>query len=349
MHVVLDLHRAVAAAERWADPSGPVEYRRHDADAAITAATLDWSAPPLARLGELARPTPDPSLAVEIGEVLRTFLERLGARDLLNVLDENLLAMLTVRSAAAELAWLPWELVPSRSRLPLARGSAVVRHEVPGSRTVDEDRAAFGLGRAGAGAILFAWAAPDESVPHTQHRDAIREAIVRARLPPASFEILEEASLPRLRAVLESRRDIRVVHLLAHGRLVDNRSGLVLHGDGARPSVVVSGEELAAVLGPSASRVRLVVLAACGAGDRRVSAVRLGSVAGAIHEAGIEAVIASRFALGKRASVTFSRALYEGVVVEGTSLERAFVRARHAVDERTTSRRRAPPPFRIRA
>jgi uncharacterized repeat protein (TIGR01451 family) len=188
-----------------------------------------------------------------------------------------------------------------------------------------------GLGRAGAGAILFAWAAPDESVPHTQHRDAIREAIVRARLPPASFEILEEASLPRLRAVLESRRDIRVVHLLAHGRLVDNRSGLVLHGDGARPSVVVSGEELAAVLGPSASRVRLVVLAACGAGDRRVSAVRLGSVAGAIHEAGIEAVIASRFALGKRASVTFSRALYEGVVVECTSLERAFVRARQAV------------------
>src|SRR6185312_5569732 len=87
-------------------------------------------------------------------------------------------------------------------------------------------------------------------------------------------------------------------------------------------------ERLADKIRPYAGSLRLLVLCACHGGDAGAIDSRLGSVALALHRAGIPAVVASRYPLSWDGSNRLVEALYQGLLVERTSLEDAFLAAR---------------------
>lgn len=83
--------------------------------------------------------------------------------------------------------------------------------------------------------------------------------------------------------------------------------------------------------------VRLVVISACNGGNIGTLGNQLGSVAQALHQIGIGAVIASRFPLSIPGSIEFTRAFYRGLFGGPSSVESAFLAARRQL-ARDTSR-----------
>jgi WD40 repeat protein len=86
-------------------------------------------------------------------------------------------------------------------------------------------------------------------------------------------------------------------------------------------------------LGPFAPTLRLVVVSACHGGDAGAPGNSMGSVADRIHQAGIEAVVASRFALSVAGSKVLAEVLYGKLLGEPSSLEDAFRAARNRLFE----------------
>ena len=70
---------------------------------------------------------------------------------------------------------------------------------------------------------------------------------------------------------------------------------------------------------------------ACHSGDARPEGLFLGSMAQAIHRVGVRTVVGSRYSLSGSGSVRLTRVLYGELLREGTSLERALLRARAAL------------------
>jgi hypothetical protein len=188
--------------------------------------------------------------------------------------------------------------------------------------------------------VLFAWSAAGGAVPAAEHGAAIRAACERGGVPfDPAVDTLAHASLQGLaRALREADRGgapIDALHLLCHGRGAPSGGyGLALDDDGALEGAgdgaFVGAETLARVLVPHADMIRLVVLAACNSGDG-LSAHRLGGLAQALHRAGIQAVIASRYPLSTGGSILLTERLYAGLLGARATLEEAFLEAKDAL------------------
>ena len=92
--------------------------------------------------------------------------------------------------------------------------------------------------------------------------------------------------------------------------------------------MTVAADTWRTLLAPRAGSLRLVVLAACEGGNAGEPGNHLGSVSQALHAAGIEAVVASRYALSVAGSTTLTESLYEGLLGGHQSLEDALLGAR---------------------
>ncbi len=77
--------------------------------------------------------------------------------------------------------------------------------------------------------------------------------------------------------------------------------------------------------------VRLVVLAACDSGNSGELGNQLGSVAQALHRAGLAAVLASRYPLSIDGSVRLTQVLYHELFSANGSLEQAVLQARRSL------------------
>lgn len=75
--------------------------------------------------------------------------------------------------------------------------------------------------------------------------------------------------------------------------------------------------------------LRLVVVSACNGANSGAIANQLGSVAQALHRAGIEHVIASRYPLSVAGSIGMTEALYGKLLSESGTIEEAVLAARH--------------------
>jgi WD40 repeat protein len=249
--------------------------------------------------------------------------------------------VLTIRSDAAELHTLPWELLTlGESVEGLGQHPAcLLRYEWPGTDTAAcaPDPPPEG------GRILFAWADPlGQGMPHREHVQAIRQACGEAFVAfEPERDVLSEASLEELREALEPRSGrppVNVLHLLCPAAPQAGREagpGLLWHAADARSGdgEVVGGAELAGLLQPLAGTLRLVVLCACDGGEGADPGIRLAEVAQALHRharSGIAAVIGARLPLSKPGSVEMARALYRKLLVETCGVEEAFVAARTA-------------------
>jgi hypothetical protein len=221
--------------------------------------------------------------------------------------------------SASELALLPFELVapPGGPARELGACSEVVlfrrSRRVPNSTLRWPNRPR----------ILFAFATapgyPD--VPARAHLLALRQVLdpwiahtsreTGAAAFGALIDLCADASLHTLARACASG-DYDFVHILAHGKARDGKLGIALRGM-AGGEDVVDGQAIAtALLGdpPHDRPPSVVTIAACQSGDVGDVLLPGGSVAHAIHEAGVPMVVASQFPLTFRGSIVLTRELY---------------------------------------
>jgi hypothetical protein len=341
--VVLELTRA----QRADDPYGfhdakPQKYRLRVSEGGVRCATFPWSERVLKDLEALAGRTPCAVAARRLGEELRRFLDALDWGGHEAALERHTRSgqavRLVVRSCAAELYSLPWELVTLRDsgqHLVDVPGFSLC-YEWPGQQVEVTP-----LDLAREGRVLLAWSEAGGAVPDERHQQVLLKASQdggfgfdprRDVLPRVSLEGLERT----LSAAREAREPVSVLHLLCHGTLVETGTsshfGLALNAPGVFGGIqCVDAGALAAALAPYRDMLRMVVLCACRGGDSGGLASHLGSVAQELHRAGIEMVVASRLPMTSEGSVVLARTLYEKLLVDSCSLEEALAAARRSL------------------
>jgi WD40 repeat protein len=322
--------------------AGSRTYLRRLEDGTTRRAVLSWDARLHASLAELERTEPDRSRVQHLGDTLRAFLEQVGwEREdaaLLEAVRARQPVFLTFRSDAPELYALPWELVTLRGsglHLGELRG-CTVRYEWPGSSSAPPQPAPPPLG----GRILFAWSAAGGTVPAEAQLRALQRACQRGGHPfDPRRDVVAHVSPRGLTAALERGGPVAVLHLLCHGARAGagRPAGLLWNAsvEGGEPELI-DGGDLRQYLEPHAGRIRLVVLSACLSGGAGPPGDALGSVAQALHRAGLAAVVASRFPLSVEGSVGLTESLYGELLGRPSSLEQALdsARVRLALDPR---------------
>lgn len=244
--------------------------------------------------------------------------------------------------SASELALLPFELALSPDGVPGSGQHLLLQPQAPicitrESRRVPDANSGWSTRRP---RILFAAAAPDgvSSIPVDAHLLCLRAAIdpwVRyfdpdntdARraevdrhlvfMPNASVGSIEEAC---------ATGNFTHVHILAHGvervEGYDKRFFLALHKSRTSPEIdYVDGVRLAGAVRPVSrsvpyglARPNLVSLASCNSGNGGSVAGAGGSLAHALHEAGVEMVVAGQFPFSFPGSVRLVEILFEGLL-----------------------------------
>jgi len=334
--LLLEFARAEDAGDPFAFRAGIQTYLLRGAGGGFESVELSWNQALLADLAVLHETRRDPAVVQRVGETLRRFLEPAGwARQearLTEAVARGQPVVVTVRSAAAELYALPWELLTLKTsgqhlgELP----DVLVRYEWPETATVAESPSP----RPEGGRVLFAWSRAGGNVPDKAHLLALQEG---AKAGHHAFEpsrdVLANASYAGLQDALEAASapggtPISVLHLLCHGGAVGQTVGLVLDSEEGDEPVVVDAGRLRQLLAPHADRVRLVVLAACNGGNIGVLGNHLGSIAQTLHRAGLAAVIASRFPFSIPGSNRFSETFYRQLLGGPSSVEGAFLAAR---------------------
>lgn len=336
--------RASGTEDPYAFRFEPQAYHVLSEGGGVESARFPWDAALMRDLGELAAGAWREVGVARIAEVLRSFLEEAGWRTREQAIEaacrEGREVTVTITANAAELYALPWELLGvGASGLHLgALPGVAVRYTWPDVQVTPPTPAQ----RAEGGRILLAWSAAGGAVPALDHQRAIARAAAAGHHPDVDPVVdLPGVTLARLRAALREAvregRPFAALHLLCHGADEDGASGLVFDSDDGDGVAFVDGGRLRRVLAPYASGLRLVVLAACrGAGAGEIAG-QLGSVAQALHRAGIEAVVAARAPLSVSGSTVITARLYRGLLVELDSLERALGRAREAVADAVES------------
>ncbi|MCA9661340.1 MAG: CHAT domain-containing protein, partial [Myxococcales bacterium] len=337
--LLLDFARIDAPEDPFAFRFAPQGYTLRTPGGGLDRVDVPWSAELLADLDALRGPDPDPAVVQRVGERLAAVLRPAGwpalASELLTASAAGRPVRVTLRSNAAELYALPWELLTvgaSGQHLGELPG-VLLRHAWPATETAAERPSP----RPEGSRMLFAWSAAGGAVPASEHGQALTGSWFEGHLDrdPAT-DVVSHASAASLARALKAAADAGepyvILHLLAHGGRRGATSGLVLDGDDGRPHVVDAGR-LRQLLAPFAASLRLVVIAACDGGDVGDPGNHLGSVAQALHRAGIQAVVASRYPLSIAGSTILAESLYRGLAVELRSLEGALLVTRQRLAE----------------
>jgi WD40 repeat protein len=333
LSIVLELTRIAEPDDPHAFRFEPQGYTLRGPTGGLERFDVPWSAQLLADLEALRRPGRDPAVVQRVGDIMQRALRTIGWTGLGEQIRAASAAgrpvLVTLRSNAAELYALPWELLTvGASGQHLGELSGVLlRHEWPGTTTVAERPSP----RLEGGRALFAWSAAGGAVPAAGHQRAISDAWLAGHMGfDSGADVLAHASAEGLAGALASAeaagKPFAVLHLLCHGGRAGSTHGLVFDGEGA--ASVVDGGRLRQLLAPHANTLRLVVLAACDGGNNGDPGNHLGSVAQALHRAGIQSVVASRYPLSVEGSKVLAEVLYQSLLVDLHPLGRAFTLAR---------------------
>jgi len=329
--IELEFVRAKEADDAFAFRFTRQTYLVRGRQGAYETAELPWSRELLRDLEEVRRPERDPATVARVGALLREFLDPAGwgahESAIVQARSERRRVHLTIRSAAAELYALPWELLTLRAdgQHLGALDHLLLRYAWPGTSTISADDDPTGSRR-----ILMAWSAAGGGVPAAEQTKAIEAAVQTAG---GEVELLPNAAYGQIADALETASNtglpFTALHLLCHGAEAGSTFGVSLDAeDGGRPVVVDAGR-LQQLLSPHAHTLRLVVVAACDGGNMGEPGNRIGSVAQRLHRAGIQYVVASRYPLSAKGSTRMTGALYESLL-DGQPVERAFIAARSA-------------------
>jgi hypothetical protein len=334
--MILEFSRAQKAEDPYSFRFEEQEYRLRMRGGVTRSASFPWSEQLLEDLRALTRAQSAPEAAKRLGEHLRRFLDELDWGGHEHVLGRTGKIpgglRIVIRSCAAELYALPWELVTLKDS-----GQHLV--DVPGC-TVSyewptEQGYIAGSPAPERGRVLFAWSAAGGMVPAEHHLRSLEQACQDGDLEfNEQQDTLPRVSLSSLEKRLsESPEPISVLHVLCHGASLETAEsgvyGLVWNSSlEGQAKELVDGTKLGAVLAPYSGTLKLVVLCACHSGDGGKMASCLGSVAQEVHRAGIEVVVASRLPLSATGSVLMTETLYQKLLVENCSLEESLGAAR---------------------
>lgn len=337
--IELEFARAESVDDPYAFKFGRQVYSLRGVDGSYTQSELSWDEDLLRDLSQLRRFGRDAVVQQRFGDRLSRFLRptqwQVHEHAIISAGLRQQRVILTIRSSAAELYALPWELITlTASGQHLGElDNMLVRYEWPASvikarPPVPEPRRAR---------VLLAWSAAAGAVPEKAHRLSIQQACMTGRVPfNAKVDVVGNASLTSLRDALESAREkgppITILHLLCHGASAGTTFGLALNSDDGG-TVVVDGARLRQVLAPFADELRLIVLMACDGSNPGEFGNQLGSVAQNLHRVGFAAVVASRYPLSVDGSERFTKAFYDALIGRQLSLGRAIRRARGRLAE----------------
>lgn len=332
LSIVFEFARTDTPENPYAFHYGHQDYALRTTHGGRKRVSLDWSAEFLHDLDALHQPRCDPAVAQRIGRAMCQFLEPSGwtwhAQAIASAAQNATPIIVTIRSAAAELYTLPWELLPLEStgqcvgEIP----GLLVRYEWPETHTVPAKHVSSQRGSR----VLVAWSAAAGSVPASEHVQAIQSSW---RAAGGEFvddrDVIAHASAGKLADALErAQRDgeaIAALHILCHGGHAGKTWGLMLNGEDADDDgVAVDAWRLRQLLAPHAGTLRLVVVMACGSAYGR----EFDSVAQALHRTGIQSVVASRFPLSVPGSIRVAETLYSAMLVQRRSLESSFLQVR---------------------
>ncbi len=340
LRVLLQFSRAKEAGDPFGFRFEPQDYILQTPGGATPGTRFEWTSEVLDDLEAVRRPGRSPSVVQRIGEQLRAFVpaEWWGEweREITEAIAARRPVFLTIRSSAAELYALPWELLTLKTGQFIGElDGLLLRFEWPDSESSPEQPKP----RSEGGRILLAWSGAGGAVPAADHLKAIARACELGAHPfSASADVLAHASLLRITKRLEEAErqgePVSVLHLLCHGAEAGDTFGLAL--DGEQGQAVVDATQLRQQLAPFAKQVRLVVLSACDSGNFGELGNRLGSVAHALHRCGFQSVIASRFPLSVGGSIALTETLYRELLCGPSSLETAFLSARKSLAKRET-------------
>lgn len=331
VHIDLEFARAEHTAQPYAFEFSPQRYILR-MPGYQGEAKFPWTPELLADLERLRHPGCEPEVSNRVGELLRAFLAGMTGweRHEQTIEDwhgDDVPIVVTIRSAAAELYVLPWELLKlRRSGLFLASvPGLVLRYDWPLVR-VALDRVPAGERR---GRVFFAWSAAGGEVPAQGHLAALRVGL-GDRFEPKR-DVIAHATLDALREALAAERGppIDALHLLCRGAASNGAFALALSNDSGGIELV-GANELGQLLARHADKVRMVVLAACDSGNIGALGYQVGSVAQRLHRVGVQVVVASRFPLSAAGSVAFTRTFYT-CLAGGTPLAQAFSAARNGL------------------
>lgn len=332
LSLVFEFARTNTPEDPYAFHYGPQEYTLRTSHGGRKRVHLAWSADFLDDLDALHGPHCDPAVAQRVGRALCSFLEPSGwswhAQAIGNAAQQSTPVIVTIRSAAAELYALPWEILPLEAtgqclgELP----GVLVRYEWPETHTVP----VRWIPDARGGRILVAWSAAGGAVPASDHIAAVHAA---CRTGTCDFDpardVIDHASVGKLADAFDRAhadgQPVAVLHLLCHGGRAGQTWGLMLNSEEPDGDpLAVDAWRLRQLLAPHAGSLRLVVAAACGSAHGR----EFDSVPQALHRAGIQSVVASRFPLSAPGSIRLAETLYEAMLVQQRSLEQAFLAVR---------------------
>jgi hypothetical protein len=302
-------------------------YLRIVASGAKGPAVFDWDERQRKDLQALWRdPTAD-GARERLARDLAAFCEQLSWRPDAELLDDAEQCgeeyMLTLSAVPPELHLLPWEVIQvgASGKYLSDHATALVRYTMPGLAPRKVQPAPPTPG------VLFAWSAAGGAVPHEEHAAAIRAA---AEAGGVAFRELAEVSEASLQAALDTGPP-SVLHLLCHGSPgAGEESPALTWGANDAPSKITA-TQLARLLHGHADAIRLVVLSACGSGNGQDDPMLMGSLAQELHKKGIPSVVASRYLLSTRGSRVMTRALYDKMLREAWSLERALRHTREVL------------------
>ena len=295
---------------------------------------ISWGQELISDLEAIRMPGRDPAIVQRVGEVMRQALVPIGWDGLCEQLREASEAgrrvVVTLRSNAAELYVLPWELLTvgaSGQHLGELPG-VLLRHEWPATSTTAESPSP----RPEGGRVLLAWSAAGGAVPAAEHLHAILSSYTEAHVQfDPQRDVRAHASVASIADALADAtaegKPFAVLHLLCHGQRTGSSFGLVLNGEDSAANVVDAGR-LRQLLAPHAKTLRLVVLAACDSGNSGDLGNHLGSVAQTLHRAGVQSIVASRYPLSVEGSIVLTEALYRALLVDLCPLEHAVTDAR---------------------
>ena len=339
----LEFVRKSSSSDPYEFQFKPQDYILRRGQGEYDEAHFPWTAELLHSLAEIRLPGRSPALVQQLGDTLRQFLSTTGWATsealILSAVERQRSVVLTLRSAAAELYALPWELMTLQKggqhlgELP----SVLLRYEWP-----DVSAAPERPHRAPGGRILLGWSAAGGAIPALEHRQAIERACQQAE---HSFEpehdIVPHLSCGRLIRTLEQARKsdapIAVLHLLCHGASIGSSFGLALHDDSSvAESVVIDAARLRQLLAPYADMIRLVVLSACDSGNGGAFGNHLGSVAQELHRARMDQVVASRYPLSVDGSIRLTETFYEQLLGGSSSVAQAFLATRRRLAQDPT-------------
>jgi hypothetical protein len=332
LSLVLEFARTDTPEDPYGFRFKPQEYTLRTTHGGRKRVHLAWSPELLDDLDALHASYCDPAVVQRVGRALCSFLEPSGwtwhAQAIAAATQRSLPVLLTVRSAAAELYTLPWELLPLE-----ATGQCVgeipgllVRYEWPETHTVPFKHARDASRRR----LLMVWSAAAGEVPASEHVEAIGAACRAAGWDwKPSRDVIQHASLGKIADALDQANSegapVGALHLLCHAGRAGQTWGLMLNGEEAdEEGVAVDSWRLRQLLAPHADTLRLVVLATCGSTHGR----EFDSAAQALHRAGIQSVVASRFPLSVPGAIRAAQTLYDAALAQQATLEDAFLLTR---------------------